>query len=84
MVGFYRYARNPMYVGFITGWIGLWIVFGRANWWAVAIALCVVVGVDLFVRFYEEPTLRRMFGVDYEEYCWNVRRWVPRLHPWQK
>src|SRR5690242_11590560 len=31
VVGFYRYVRNPMYVGFITGWVGLWIVFGRAN-----------------------------------------------------
>jgi protein-S-isoprenylcysteine O-methyltransferase Ste14 len=23
VVGFYRYVRNPMYVGFFTGWIGL-------------------------------------------------------------
>src|SRR5690349_24445913 len=30
VVGFYRYARNPMYVGFAAGWIGLWIVFGHA------------------------------------------------------
>src|SRR5215472_3891218 len=36
VVGFYRYVRNPMYVGFCAGWIGLWIVFGRANWQAVA------------------------------------------------
>jgi protein-S-isoprenylcysteine O-methyltransferase Ste14 len=43
-----------------------------------------VVGVYLFVRLYEEPTLRRMFGSDYEEYCRNVARWVPRLHAWQK
>ena len=25
VVGFYRYVRNPMYVGFAAGWIGLWI-----------------------------------------------------------
>ncbi len=31
VVGFYRYVRNPMYVGFAAGWIGLWIVFGRAQ-----------------------------------------------------
>jgi protein-S-isoprenylcysteine O-methyltransferase Ste14 len=84
VVGFYRYVRNPMYVGFITGWIGLWIVFGRADWWAIVIAAVVVLGVDLFVHFYEEPTLSRMFGADYEEYRSNVRRWVPRLHAWQK
>ena len=31
VVGFYRYVRNPMYVGFAAGWIGLWIIFGHAN-----------------------------------------------------
>lgn len=84
VVGFYRYVRNPMYVGFIVGWVGLWVIFGRANLVAIVIAAIVVVGVALFVRLYEEPTLRRMFGADYEEYCRNVPRWVPRLHPWSK
>jgi protein-S-isoprenylcysteine O-methyltransferase Ste14 len=84
VVGFYRYVRNPMYVGFLTGWIGLWIVFGRANWYVIAVAGAVLLGIDLFVRLYEEPTLRKMFGADYEEYCRNVRRWLPRLHAWEK
>jgi protein-S-isoprenylcysteine O-methyltransferase Ste14 len=26
VVGFYRYVRNPMYVGFCVGWAGLWVV----------------------------------------------------------
>jgi hypothetical protein len=43
----------------------------------------VVLAVNVFVRVYEEPTLRKMFGVDYEEYCRNVHRWVPRVHPWE-
>jgi protein-S-isoprenylcysteine O-methyltransferase Ste14 len=38
LVGFYRYVRNPMYLGFAIGWIGLWVVFGHAN--PVAIAGC--------------------------------------------
>lgn len=84
VVGFYRYVRNPMYVGFFVGWVGLWVVFGRADWRAIAVTAVVVVGVNLFVRLYEEPTLRWMFGSDYEEYCRNVSRWVPRLHAWQK
>src|ERR1051326_5380216 len=29
--GFYRYVRNPMYVGFAAGWTGLWIVFGHLD-----------------------------------------------------
>jgi protein-S-isoprenylcysteine O-methyltransferase Ste14 len=82
VVGFYRYVRNPMYLGFITGWIGLWIVFGQANLVAFAIAFAVVLGVALFVVLYEEPTLRRKFGAEYEEYCRNVPRWIPRQDPW--
>jgi len=84
VVGFYRYVRNPMYVGFFVGWIGLWIVFGRANWIAIAAACAVVLGTALFVRLYEEPTLRKMFGAEYEEYCRNVHRWVPRIHAWKQ
>jgi protein-S-isoprenylcysteine O-methyltransferase Ste14 len=84
VVGFYRYVRNPMYVGFAAGWIGLWVVFGHANPAAIAIVAVVALGVHLFVVFYEEPTLRKKFGEDYEEYCRNVGRWWPRLRGWDK
>jgi len=84
VVGFYRYVRNPMYVGFIAGWVGLWVVFGRANLIAVTVAAAVILSVALFVRLYEEPTLRKMFGAEYEEYCRNVPRWVPRVRAWEK
>jgi len=83
VVGFYRYLRNPMYSGFFAGWIGLWIVFGRANLATIVAACAIVLGVALFVVLYEEPTLRKLFGADYEEYCRNVPRWIPRLHAWQ-
>ena len=82
VVGFYRYVRNPMYVGFAAGWIGLWIVFGHANPAAIAAVAAVALGVHLFVVFNEEPTLLRKFGADYERYRQNVRRWWPRLHGW--
>ena len=82
VVGFYRYVRNPMYVGFAAGWIGLWIVFGHANPAAIAAVAAVALGVHLFVLFYEEPTLLRKFDADYERYRQNVRRWWPRLHGW--
>ncbi len=82
VVGPYRYVRNPMYLGFAVGWIGLWIVFGQANLMVIAAVAAVALGIHLFVLFYEEPTLRRKFGEQYEEYCRNVRRWRPRLHPW--
>jgi protein-S-isoprenylcysteine O-methyltransferase Ste14 len=84
VVGFYRYVRNPMYLGFIAGWVGLWVIFGRANLAAIAVACVIVLGVVLFVLLYEEPHLRKKFGADYEEYCRNVRRWVPRMRAWNK
>ncbi|MGH9776367.1 MAG: methyltransferase family protein [Candidatus Acidiferrales bacterium] len=83
VVGFYRYVRNPMYVGFFTGWAGLWVVFGQASRLAIEVVSAGVLAVMLFVLFYEEPTLRRKFGEEYEEYCRNVPRWVPRLHAWK-
>lgn len=84
VVGFYRYVRNPMYLGFAAGWIGLWIVFGHADPAVIAAAAAVALGVHLFVLFYEEPTLRKKFGPDYMEYCRNVGRWWPRVRGWDK
>jgi protein-S-isoprenylcysteine O-methyltransferase Ste14 len=83
VVGFYRYVRNPMYVGFYVGWIGLWIIFGEANAAAIAAACAVVLGVHLFVVFYEEPHLTKVFGAEYREFCSNVPRWLPRVRPWE-
>ena len=79
VVGFYRYVRNPIYVGGAAGWIGLWIVFGHVSPIGVAVAVVAILVVHLFVVLYEEPTLRKKFGADYEEYCHNVRRWCPRV-----
>lgn len=84
VVGFYRYVRNPMYVGFAAGWIGLWIVFGHFNLTLAVCIAAVALGIHLFVLFYEEPTLRRKFDGDYEEYCRNVGRWRPRVRGWTK
>jgi protein-S-isoprenylcysteine O-methyltransferase Ste14 len=84
VAGFYRYVRNPMYLGFALGWIGLWIVFGHPYPAVIAAVAAVALGVHLFVLLYEEPTLRRKFGADYEAYCQNVRRWWPRIRPWEE
>jgi len=82
VVGFYRHVRNPMYVGFAAGWIGLWVIFGHPNPRVIAAVAAVALGIHLFVVLYEEPTLSKKFGAQYEEYRRNVHRWWPRLRGW--
>ena len=84
VVGFYRYVRNPMYVGFATGWVGLWIILGHPKPELICAVALVALGVHLFVIFYEEPTLHGKFGSQYDEYRGNVRRWWPRLRGWNQ
>jgi protein-S-isoprenylcysteine O-methyltransferase Ste14 len=84
VVGFYRHVRNPMYVGFFVGWLSLWVIFGRANRAALTVAIVAVAVAVLFARLVEEPILRRMFGAQYEDYCKNVPRWIPRVRAWNQ
>ena len=56
--------------------LGSGAVFGA--WELVAWAAVVLVAFHLFVVIYEEPTLKRSFGRDYEAYQRDVGRWVPR------
>ena len=73
--GPYRLLRNPMYLG-----AAFWIL-GLAMFYH-SLGIAVYAGVflfttHLFVVLYEEPTLRRMFGDEYLDYCRRVRRWWP-------
>jgi protein-S-isoprenylcysteine O-methyltransferase Ste14 len=43
-----------------------------------AYAALMAVGYHLFVRYYEEPTLGRLFGEPYARYRQAVPRWLPR------
>lgn len=71
--GMYRFTRNPMYVAVLAVISGLAMLF--QSMLLLLYALCVGIVVHLFVVFYEEPHLRRVFGADYEEYCSRVGRW---------
>jgi protein-S-isoprenylcysteine O-methyltransferase Ste14 len=78
-VGPYRYVRNPMYLGMALALIGEAILFAdRASLVRIVVyGLALVVIVVLFVLLYEEPSLRRRFGFEYEAYCRKVPRWFP-------
>jgi protein-S-isoprenylcysteine O-methyltransferase Ste14 len=43
-------------------------------------AICVGVVFHLFMVLYEEAHLMGQFGVEYENYCANVGRWLPHFH----
>jgi protein-S-isoprenylcysteine O-methyltransferase Ste14 len=75
VTGPYRFVRNPMYLAAGAVLLGA-AAFYRS--WAIAAYCAALLGaVSVFVVKYEEPTLRRLFGADYEAYRRNVRRWVP-------
>jgi protein-S-isoprenylcysteine O-methyltransferase Ste14 len=79
VTGLYRYLRNPMYVAVVAMIIGQAMVLGRLL--LVAYAAIVAVIFVGFVKAYEEPTLRRQFGAEYDAYCAKVPAWLPgRLH----
>ena len=78
--GDYRYVRNPMYVAVVATVLGQALVFGSAALLLYALAVWLVTAA--FVRWYEEPVLRRRFGAQYERYCRSVRAWWPRPRPW--
>jgi protein-S-isoprenylcysteine O-methyltransferase Ste14 len=76
LVGPYKCVRNPQYLGVILVSLGEAFLSGRIILFGYAIML--TIGYHLFVRFYEEPTLRRTFGEEYIRYCAVVSRWWPQ------
>ena len=74
--GLYRYTRNPMYVGVLTVILGWAALFGtlRLILYAAVVGTC----FHLVILLYEERHLRAEFGGQYEAYCSQVSRWLPR------
>jgi protein-S-isoprenylcysteine O-methyltransferase Ste14 len=78
--GLYRYVRNPMYVAVGATIVGQALLLGRP--WLLAYAAAFWLVVATFVRVYEEPTLIRRFGREYDAYRSAVPGWWPRRRPW--
>jgi len=75
--GLYRYVRNPMYLG-VAYLISAQSIIRSSHpsyYYLIFFLFC----AQLFVSFYEEPHLRKIFGAQYEDYCRQVPRWVPRF-----
>ena len=75
--GLHRFVRNPMY-------IGVALVIGGQAWLFhsphIAIYMvCMLLVAHLFVISYEEPTLSKQFGEEYDRYRASVPRWIPKF-----
>ena len=77
--GLYRYVRNPMYLAVVGAIVGQALLLGQLE-------LLIYAGVMqlifvAFVHWYEEPTLHKQFGDDYDNYRQAVPGWIPRRRP---
>jgi protein-S-isoprenylcysteine O-methyltransferase Ste14 len=71
--GFYRYCRNPMYLGVLL------LIWGEALWWRSGEVLiygyAMATAFHLRVVFFEEGWLARSFPAEWERYRSKVKRW---------
>ena len=74
--GPYRYVRNPMYVSYFVVIVGEALLLSRPVlfFYLLGVAAFVVA----FVRWWEEPTMAKRFGAEYEAYRRQVPGWWPR------
>lgn len=75
--GPYQWVRNPMYIGAALALCGAAIFYRSVP--LLGYLGVFLIATHVFVVRYEEPTLGRLFGDDYQAYRTNVRRWLPRL-----
>ena len=75
--GLYSHTRNPMYVGNMLILVGLAIASN--SWTCVAVAIPFYAFVCAAIVAAEERYLRDRFGADFDAYCRDVPRWLPRL-----
>jgi protein-S-isoprenylcysteine O-methyltransferase Ste14 len=79
--GPYRYLRNSMYLAVTAVIVGQALTLRQPG----LLGYAAVVGgaTAAFAHGYEEPTLCRQFGAQYEAYRRAGLAWWPRRHPWQ-
>jgi protein-S-isoprenylcysteine O-methyltransferase Ste14 len=74
--GLYRRVRNPMYLAVGATILGQALLFGSVAVFVELVLFAAAVGA--FVHWYEEPTLLRRYGDEYDDYRRAVPAWLPR------
>jgi protein-S-isoprenylcysteine O-methyltransferase Ste14 len=73
--GWFAFCRNPIYTSMIVGWLGLALLV--PTWLGFAAAAVIALGLEIQVRFVEEPYLMRTHGDEYRGYASQVGRFLP-------
>ena len=77
--GPFGHVRNPLYVGNILMYVGCGIMSNALPpWLTLAAFVWFAIQYHLIVSR-EEDHLRTAFGEEYDRYCQNVPRFIPRL-----
>lgn len=75
--GFFGVCRNPLYVGNMLIYAGVFLMHG--NPWVVVIGTASYWLIYETIIAAEEFFLRNKFGPGYADYCRDVPRWLPRF-----
>ena len=73
--GFFATSRNPLYVGNLLIYFGLFLMWNSPLMYAVGVPFFLFVYVSIVAA--EEDFLRGKFGPAYDAYCEDVGRWIP-------
>lgn len=77
VAGVHTFTRNPMYVAIISFVFGIAVLSGL--WRLFFYGVVLFLFFHLVVVVYEEPTLKKKYSGDYENYCSKVPRWWFRI-----
>lgn len=75
--GPFRLVRNPIFSAALLAFLGLTLMV--PNLVALAGLVCMLAGIQLQVRWVEEPYLRRVHGAAYADYAFRVGRFLPGI-----
>ena len=80
--GPYAHVRNPIYLGSVILGLGMVLMIGDKR----LLSLCLLTFLALYFGLIpaEEEFLSQKFLEEYERYCRNVPRLLPRITPWSE
>jgi protein-S-isoprenylcysteine O-methyltransferase Ste14 len=80
--GPYRYVRNPMICGVVLMLLAEALLLQS---WPIAFWMVIFfMANSVYFALIEAKNLENRFGDDYREYTSHVRRWLPRIRPWNQ